>query len=183
MGAEINLQALDSDYDEFVRLVFSTGKSAIYKDEYHNLLSYTHVELSCLTAEYNKNTSFYLEKALELVNKQIEFVEQQMFAEQTGIDCPLKPNTKRLRWTGKLLDYVEWVYALHEILNLNGGRVKLKTLFDVFNRVFGIKVKDFSQYFRNIRTRKKGDRTTLLDMQKQLLTERMEEADNKPSQK
>jgi len=99
------------------------------------------------------------------------------------VDCPLKVNTRRLKWTGKLLDYVEWVYALHEILNLNGGRVKLNTLFEVFNRIFGIKVKDFSQYFRSIRIRAKGDRTTLLDLQKQLLTERLERADEKPSKK
>ena len=119
----------------------------------------------------------YHTKAISLVNRQLVFVEQQMLAEQTGIDCPLKNKSKRLKWTGKLLDYVEWIYALHEILNLEGGTVKLKTLFDVFNSVFGINLTAFSQYFKAIKDRKKGDRTTFLDMQKELLTRRMDETD------
>ena len=72
------------------------------------------------------------------------------------------------------LDYVEWIYALHVILNLNGGKVTLQTLFDVFNPILGMDVKHYNQYFRSIKIRKKGDQTFLLDLEKQLLVQRIE---------
>jgi len=116
----------------------------------------------------------YLQKAIALVERQIEFIQQQILAEQTGVDCPLKQKTQRLKWTVQKVDYVEWVYALHEILNLNGGKVTLDTLFDFFNPIFDMNPINFNQVFTAIKNRKKGDRTTLLNMQKTLLTRRME---------
>jgi hypothetical protein len=59
----------------------------------------------------------------------------------------------------------------------------LKTLFGVFNGLFGIDVKEYSLYFTGIKNRKKGDRTSFLDLQKQLLIRRMEEADRRPNGK
>jgi hypothetical protein len=78
---------------------------------------------------------------------------------------------------------VEWVYALYGVLNNNDGTVTLKSLFDIFNGIFGLDVKDFSVYFMSIKNRKKGDRTSFLDMAKKVLIERMEETDRKPSKK
>jgi hypothetical protein len=77
------------------------------------------------------------------------------------------------------VDYVEWVYALYGALNLNGGKVTLKTLFAVFNGLFGVEVKEYSLYFTSIKNRKKGDRTVFLDKLKEILTTKMEEADRR----
>ena len=54
MGTDVAPQNLVNGYDEFVSLMFSIGKSATDRDEYHNLLAYTYVELSCLEAETKK---------------------------------------------------------------------------------------------------------------------------------
>jgi hypothetical protein len=113
-------------------------------------------------------------------------VEKQTYIEKSLIKCPLcKPENPvvKLKWTGKIVDYVEWVYALYGVLNLNDRNVTLKTLFDIFNGIFGLDVKDFSLYFVSIKNRKKGDRTSFLDLGKRLLIERMEESDRKPSRK
>jgi hypothetical protein len=62
-------------------------------------------------------------------------------------------------------------------VNTPTGRITLKALFDTFNEVFGLDVKDFSLYFMSIKNRKKGDRTSFLDEEKKRLIERMTEAD------
>jgi hypothetical protein len=92
-------------------------------------------------------------------------------------------NLPKLKWTNKIVDYVEWIYALQSIFKLNGETVTLKTLFNIFNSIFEIDVKDFSLYFISIKNRKKGDRTSFLDLQKHLLMQRMDDADRKPSRK
>jgi hypothetical protein len=128
----------------------------------------------------------YIEKAIYLIDTQVDFTERQMYIEKSLVKCPLyKPESSvvKLKWTGKIVDYVEWVYALYGVLNLNDGNVTLKTLFDIFNGIFGLEVKDFSLYFMSIKNRKKGDRTSFLDLGKRLLIERMEESDRKPSRK
>ena len=124
--------------------------------------------------------SVYIEKAVELLDRQREFAEQQILTEKTDMDCPLKQKSifgVKLKWTHKIVDYVEWIYGLYEILNAAGENVSLTKLFKVFNPVFGIKLTSFSQFFTMIKNRKKGERTTFLDKQKKLLTLRMEEAD------
>jgi hypothetical protein len=109
-------------------------------------------------------------------------VERQMCIEKsTRESLPKKSGQlpQKLKWTNKIIDYIEWVYALHGVLNINGETAMLKTLFRVFNPIFGLDVKDFSLYFISIKNRKKGDRTSFLDLQKQILIQRMEDADRK----
>ena len=81
------------------------------------------------------------------------------------------------------MDYVEWVYALHEILNTDSDKLTLRTLFETLNPVFNMDVKAYALYFTSIKNRKKGDRTALLDWQKQLLMQRMEKSEAKPAGK
>jgi hypothetical protein len=102
-----------------------------------------------------------------LIDRQITWVEKQLLAEQTAWQCPLKQvvsSQNELKWTAKIVDYVEWIYGLHGILVHFGGNVTIKRLFDVFNEIFGMDVKDYYLYFTSIKNRKKGDRTSLLDM-------------------
>ncbi|GHT36639.1 hypothetical protein AGMMS49574_28710 [Bacteroidia bacterium] len=109
-----------------------------------------------------------------------------MLAEQNVANCPfaaVRRTRKPLKWTAKIVDYVEWVYALQGVLNTGDEKVTLKALFDVFNNIFGLDVKDFSLYFTSIKNRKKGDRTSFLDEAKKQLIQRMADADSKPAKK
>ena len=113
-------------------------------------------------------------------------MERQIQGEKLFAKCPLyKPEKshQNLKWTAKIVDYVEWIYGLHGILVHFGGNITLRRLFDVFNKIFGMEVKDYYIYYSSIKNRKKGDRTSLLDLEKQLIIEKMEESDSKPAKK
>jgi hypothetical protein len=175
---------IQQEYERFAVLLFSEySASSDDRATFHNTLVFTYVELSCLLPDARKEVTAYLEKAIDLLDRQIDLSEQQILAEQNGIDCPLKPKFKRLKWTIKIFDYVEWVYGLNAILNQNGGKSTLKQLFSIFNPLFGITTTSFSQYFKSIKNRKKGERSEIFDLQKKLLEERMEKSDETPSRK
>ena len=187
-GIDKDADTLQNEYDVFANLIFSVGTTcneciqnepADNRVACHNMLVYTHCELSDLKRVTWKKSAIsfsYLEKAIELVDKQMDYIADV-------VDCPLRHKSLNLKWVGTLLDYVEWVYGLHEFLNQSGEKVSLKMMFETFNPIFGIEVQDYAQYFRTIKSRTKGERTTFLDKQKKLLTERMEKLDQTPSKK
>jgi len=83
----------------------------------------------------------------------------------TGHPLESKPKAK-LKWTGSIVEWVELIYALYAAGVINGGKVTLKKLFRTMGEVFGFEVREFSNYFMNIKRRVKGDRTTFLDKSK-----------------
>jgi hypothetical protein len=128
--------------------------------------------------------AIYVKKALELVERQIEWVKEQILAEQTAHSCPFNRKTQaKLKWTGDLVEPVELLYALHEAKCINGGKTTLKELFDTFCDVCDVDIRNFSRFFVAIKNRTKGDRTAFLDKLKKALVAKMEEADRKPSKK
>ena len=187
-GIDKNADLLQNEYEDFADMIFSVGSNceqclqrerADNRVICHNMLVYTHVELNGLKRVSGKNpktSSFYVEKAIELVNKQMDYIADI-------VDCPLRHKAIRLNWVGTLLDYVEWVYGLYEYLNQKGENVTIKSLFEVFNPVFGFKDFQYSSYFNTIKARSKGERTVLFDLQKKLLIKRMVKTDEKPSNK
>ena len=49
--------ALKIGYEEFASLIFSEGKSATNKADYHGSLQFTYIELSCLSTVSKKKCS------------------------------------------------------------------------------------------------------------------------------
>jgi hypothetical protein len=126
----------------------------------------------------------YVGKAIALTDRLIDFTEKCLLAELTAASCPLNTKPKaQLKWTGSIVEWVELIYTLHEVGVINGGKASLKTLFHTMGEVFGFDVKEYANYFMNIKRRIKGDRTTFLDTLKRKLLHRMEEADGKPGRK
>jgi len=187
-GIDKSAERLQNEYDDFANIIFSLGsdcEQCLQRERTdnrvicHNMLVYTRIELSGLKRLSGKDTSisyFYLEKAIELVNEQANYIAD-------FVDCPLRRKNIKLKWIGTLVDYVEWVYGLHEFLNKKGEKASLRVLFEVFNPIFGFKNFQYSSYFSNIKARVKGERTTLLDTQKKLLMQRLEKLDLKPPEK
>ncbi|MDR2804565.1 MAG: RteC domain-containing protein [Dysgonamonadaceae bacterium] len=131
-----------------------------------------------------KKAAFYLLKAIGIVDKQMEFVRWQMQA--TAQSCPFAcqfPKHGKPKWTGSIVEWVELIYALYSVRRINNGEISLKDLFQTMGEVFGVEVKEFSNYFMNIKNRTDGRRTKFLDKLKETLLKRMEDADRKPSQK
>ena len=113
------------------------------------------------------NKTQYLESLIKNLNKVYDELTQ---------------NTK-LKWTGGIVDWVEFIYAFHAVGYANDGKVSLTELFQEMGEVFDIEVKEFSRTFINIKNRSKGDRTKFLDTLKRELLRKIEEADGKTPRK
>ena len=56
-GIDADANTLQNEYDDFAKLVFSEGKAATEKNDYHDMLIYTRVEISGITAVSGKKCS------------------------------------------------------------------------------------------------------------------------------
>ena len=80
-------------------------------------------------------------------------------------------------WTGSKVALIELIYALHAEGSLNNGKIELNALADFFEKSWGIDLGQFHRSFLEIRERKTG-RTKFLDILKDRLIKRMDDADN-----
>lgn len=120
----------------------------------------------------------YLEKALELIDLQIAWVEKQLLSKKDAILCPAK-----FKWTGSIVEWVELIYSLYFVKRINAGKISLAELFRQMGEVFEFEVKGFAVYFMNIKNRSDKTRTKFIDLMKNILIERMIESDRKPARK
>jgi hypothetical protein len=81
--------------------------------------------------------------------------------------------TKKLRWTGAIVDLVELIYALYEAKCFNDGKIFLKDLFYIVGDVFGCEIKNYYHQFGDIKNRVRGDRTKFLDVLKKVLMNKL----------
>lgn len=90
----------------------------------------------------------------------------------------LKPELPKTNytWTDSKIALVELIYALHSSRSINNGKVEIKELVELFEKLFNIDLEEYSRTFIDIRMRKTG-RTKYLDNLKQSLLKRMEDAD------
>jgi hypothetical protein len=133
-----------------------------------------------------KNAVKYLQKAIDIVDRQMEFVRWQMQMETTAQKCPLtrlSPEHSKLKWTGNVVEWVELLYALYSVKRINNGKTSLKELFQQMGEICDFEVKEFANYFMNIKNRTDGHRAKFIDLLKDAVLERMEDADRKPSWK
>jgi hypothetical protein len=106
-----------------------------------------------------------LNKAILLVDTQMEFVRCQIQAEQeVAVSVHA---SKKAKWTGTIIQLVELVYALHEAGCFSN--ISLKELFAVLCGVFQCEVKNYYRLFWDIKNRTSGDRTEFLDWMKKRL--------------
>jgi hypothetical protein len=100
--------------------------------------------------------------------------------------CPFtsqSPPRTSLKWTDSIVDWVELLYSLYEAGSINNGKISLKELFRIMGEMFDLEVNEFANHFMNIKSRADNKRTKYMDKLKNLLLQKMEEADRKPSRK
>jgi RNA polymerase-interacting CarD/CdnL/TRCF family regulator len=173
-------------YNDFATELFAENTTATDRTAYHNMLVYISVELAGLTDISEKNAVKYLQKAIDIVDRQMEFVRWQMQLETTAQKCPfthLSPEHSKLKWTGNVVEWVELIYTLYSVNRINNGETSLKELFEQIGGIFDFEVKEFANYFMNIKNRVDGHRTKFMDLLKDAVLERMEDADRKSSRK
>lgn len=89
------------------------------------------------------------------------------------------PITSSLRWTGKVVDLVELLYALDTCNSINNGEIGVEELADVLSEIFSVKIKNCFSAYIDIKRRKDGSRTYFLDKLREKLNRRMIESDVK----
>lgn len=93
---------------------------------------------------------------------------------------PSSPSVMRhripLKWTGPKIALVELVYALHSAGCVMDGKADLTAISSALETTFDVSLGQVSRMFIDLRARK-TDRTRFLDELKEVLLERMEEAD------
>ena len=82
------------------------------------------------------------------------------------------------KWTDKKVALVELIYAIHSEESVSNGKIELKTLTTLFERIFNIDLSDLYHIFLEIRSRKM-ERTLYLNRLIKALNKRMDEADGK----
>jgi hypothetical protein len=111
-----------------------------------------------------------LNKAIQLVDTQIEFVRWRIQTEQsTAVSA--QNMLKKVKWTGTIIQLVELVYALHEARCFN--EISLKELFAAVCKVFDCEVKNYYRLFWDIKNRTTADRTKFLNELRMVLMDKL----------
>lgn len=183
--AKADHSLLINAYEEFAESLFSESEGASNLTLFYNQLCYTHAELQSLhndniVIKKIENTSAlsYLNKALLLMDAQIKLVKWKM---KIGCSPQIKQERQKkdkIKWTGTIIELVEFGYASLESKSFNNGEIEIKELIDYLSTMFDFEVKDCYRVFVDIRHRN-GDRTLYLDKLKDKLMQKMEKVDNK----
>ncbi|EOR96272.1 putative regulatory protein [Arcticibacter svalbardensis MN12-7] len=109
----------------------------------------------------------YLEKSIRLLENQPN-------------DLLVSSKSKRtLRWTAKAIDLVELIYGLQLTGVFNYGKVDIKEIADTFEKLFDVKLGNYSLLFsQSIRYRKSGSIRLLKEMMENV-REKLDELDAK----
>jgi len=84
--------------------------------------------------------------------------------------------TSPLQWTGRKVDLIELIYALHAVRSINNGQAEIKDIASIFQEVFNIELSSYYRTFAEIRSRKINS-TKFLDKIKESLLNKMLESD------
>lgn len=82
----------------------------------------------------------------------------------------------QLRWTDKIVDLTELIYALHETGSINHGKINIKELVAIFQQVLNVDLGDCYRNYTDICSRK-TNRTKFLDRMTKILLSKMDQAD------
>lgn len=91
-------------------------------------------------------------------------------------NAELKAADRKLQWTGSKVSLIELIYSLQTAGVVNNGTADIKLLTNFFERTFQTDLGNVYNVFQEMRIRKKN-RSSFLDLLKERLVQRMDEAD------
>ena len=114
------------------------------------------------------------ETLIKYVGNEIEKIKNNLEDNQTGGDI----NTfhSGAEWTGPTVALVELIYALHSAKVINDGKLEIKEIAEMFEKMFNVKLGDYYRIFIDIRSRK-IHHTRFLDSMIEALMKRMDKLD------
>ena len=135
-----NAENIRTDYDSFIGLVVEQCENAVSKVELSIMFTYTEVELMPYLGQQK-----YADKASEFL-KQMQQMADELVKAKGNTDSGLK-------WTGKVIDLVELVYAFNEVGCINDGEIKKQDLLNAVFKTFGMKPVDYFRKYVDIKGR------------------------------
>ncbi len=97
---------------------------------------------------------------------------------RTDILLKAEPSQKQnIFWTGSKVSLIELLYAFHADGSFNNGNAEVKQIADFIEKSFAVELGQYSRTFLELRSRKMC-RTKFLDILKEKLIKRMDDADD-----
>ena len=129
-----------TDYDSFIGQVIEQCENAVSKVGLSIMLTYTEVELLPYVGHQT-----YADKASKFL-KEMQQMTDELISAKGNTDSGLK-------WTGKVIDLVELVYAFNEVGCINDGEMKKQDLMNAIFRMFGMRPVDCFRKYIDIKGR------------------------------
>jgi rteC protein len=111
----------------------------------------------------------------QVLSIELEILEKGMRKKEFSISTT--PIASSLRWTGKIVDLVELLYALDTCNCINNGEIGIEEFAEALSKIFGVEIKNCFSAYIDMKRRKSDSRTYFLDELKEKLNRRMVESD------
>lgn len=169
-------ELLKESFPVFIQEVYKLCLSPTDRNDLYFTLQYTRQYLLALqkTTEKKKEQDSFLIETIAFLETSIDWLFSS-----PNIDIVQTHNTPPIVWTGKVINFMEWIYGPDSLKHFNDGNVTIKELAEYLGNALGIEIKDPSGCYVDMRDRIGESRTTYLDSMKKALTSRMERDDEK----
>lgn len=117
--------------------------------------------------------------AMEMLYAFLSFRRNCLQSGREGAEIELLKVKGSFQWTGTVIELAELIYALDEVKRINNGNVPINELASFIGTLFGMDIRDCYGAYSDMKKRKDGSRTYLLDEMQQKLNKRMELDDDK----
>jgi RteC protein len=157
---------LRGNYDYMDRLYFLRSSS-----QFQETTDSTDLNPKFTTAKDRLVGEIYANDLLE------QYIHQMLQHPSSAPDIS-KNQDHNLKWTGSRAGMVELIYALQSGGVYNNGNIGIKELANIFQDLFQIDLGNYYNVFNEIRLRKKN-RTSLLDLLREKILQKMDSLDEK----
>jgi len=147
-------------------LYFIRDKSN-YRIHFNNLCTLMDYKFST-AHDYTVASIMAYERLIKYIDREIDLLKYGNLKNKT-------PFLSKAKFTGSNVALVELIYALHSLKVVNNGDIEIKELAEIFEKMFNVKLDEYYRVFSDIQMRK-TNRTKFLDMLKDALNKRIDEA-------
>lgn len=87
-----------------------------------------------------------------MLSIELDILEKGLRGEKNSISSIQTASS--IRWTGKIVDLVELLYALDTCNSINNGEIGVEELAEKLSEFFGVKIKNCYNIYMNMKRRK-----------------------------
>jgi hypothetical protein len=171
-----------------------------YMEEHHVKVQYYHCGFKHLDEQYflrgNSEIPLELKNSHQLLDEQFftwhdhtfsvimayemlaDYIREELVKLESAEQNSAPDLKSKRQWTGKKIDKAELIYALYYAKVIDGGRITIRELVEIFDQMFGSDLKEDIYRFRAEIQQRKIDRTKFLDFLRSVLQQRLDEDDD-----